>query len=157
MAGRDDIMAHLDRGSVPSEDFLPQVGTLSGNPVAAVAGLKTLEVLRRPGTYESMRAKGARLKDGLQRMLDEAEVPARVIGESVLFDVFFTDQEVTDYRSSKLADAEMAARFNSGVLERGVFKGGSKFYLSDCSQRRGHRPDSWRCSVRLSRVCGRHY
>ena len=77
-----------------------------------------------------MRAKGARLKDGLQRLVDEAEIPARVTGESVLFDVFFTDQEVTDYRSSKLADADMAARFNSGVLERGVFKGGSKFYLS---------------------------
>ena len=130
VAGRDDIMAHLDRGSVPSEDFLPQVGTLSGNPVAAVAGLKTLELLRRPGTYEALRTKGAMLKDGLQRMLDEAEIPARVVGESVLFDVFFTEHEVTDYRSSKLADAEMAARFNSGVLERGVFKGGSKFYLS---------------------------
>ena len=63
-------------------------------------------------------------------MLDEAEIPARVIGESVLFDVFFTNQEVTDYRSTQLADRAMAARFNSGVLERGVFKGASKFYLS---------------------------
>ncbi len=130
VAGRDDVMAHLDGGSVPSEDFLPQIGTLSGNPVAAVAGLKTLELLRRPGTYQAMRVKGARLKDGLQRMLDEAEVPARVTGESVLFDVFFTEREVIDYRSTLLADADLAARFNSGVLERGVFKGATKFYVS---------------------------
>ena len=130
LAGRDDIMAHLDGGSVPSGDFMPQVGTLSGNPVAAVAGLKTLEILRRPGTYDNLRANGARLRNGLQKMLDEAEIPARVTGESVLFDVFFTEQEVTDYRSTLLADSDMASRFNSGVLERGVFKGTTKFYLS---------------------------
>ena len=130
LAGRDDIMAHLDSGSVPSGDFMPQVGTLSGNPVAAVAGLKTLEILRRPGTYDNLRANGARLRNGLQKMLDEAEIPARVTGESVLFDVFFTEQEVTDYRSTLLADSDMASRFNSGVLERGVFKGTTKFYLS---------------------------
>ena len=130
LAGRDDIMAHMDGGSVPSGDFMPQVGTLSGNPVAAVAGLKTLEILRRPGTYDNLRANGARLRNGLQKMLDEAEIPARVTGESVLFDVFFTEQEVTDYRSTLLADSDMASRFNSGVLERGVFKGTTKFYLS---------------------------
>ena len=130
LAGRDYIMAHMDGGSVPSGDFMPQVGTLSGNPVAAVAGLKTLEILRRPGTYDNLRANGARLRNGLQKMLDEAEIPARVTGESVLFDVFFTEQEVTDYRSTLLADSDMASRFNSGVLERGVFKGTTKFYLS---------------------------
>ena len=130
LAGRDDIMAHMDGGSVPSGDFMPQVGTLSGNPVAAVAGLKTLEILRRPGTYDNLRANGARLRNGLQKVLDEAEIPARVTGESVLFDVFFTEQEVTDYRSTLLADSDMASRFNSGVLERGVFKGTTKFYLS---------------------------
>ena len=42
IAGRDDIMAHLDRGRVGADGFMPQIGTLSGNPVAAVAGLATL-------------------------------------------------------------------------------------------------------------------
>jgi glutamate-1-semialdehyde 2,1-aminomutase len=130
IAGREDIMAHLDPDSVPSGDFMPQIGTLSGNPVAAVAGLKTLEILRRPGTYEAMRATGTRIREGLQQMLDEAEIPARVTGEAVMFDVFFTDVEITDYRSTLSADTQTMARFNSGVLERGVFKGGSKFYLS---------------------------
>ncbi len=130
IAGREDIMAHMDSGGVESEDFMPQIGTLSGNPIAAVAGLKTLEILRRPGTYESMRATGGALKEALQRMLDEAEVPARVTGEDVLFDVYFTSAEITDYRSTLTADSATMGHFNAGVLERGIFKGGSKFYIS---------------------------
>ena len=130
IAGSEEIMAHMDGGEMPSEDFMPQIGTLSGNPVAAVAGLKTLEILRRPGTYESMRATGATLREGLQRMLDEAEIPARVTGEDVLFDVYFTDSEITDYRSTLSADSATMGRFNSGVLDRGIFKGDSKFYIS---------------------------
>ena len=50
IAGRADIMAHFDRLAMADEDFLFQVGTLSGNPVAAVAGLTTLDILKRPGT-----------------------------------------------------------------------------------------------------------
>ncbi len=130
IAGRDDIMAHMDADSVPSEDFMPQVGTLSGNPIAAVAGLKTLEILRRPGAYESMRAAGSHLRRSLQRMLDEAEIPARVTGEDVLFDVYFTGEEIVDYRSTLAADADMMSQFNAAVVERGVFKGASKFYMS---------------------------
>ena len=58
IAGRADIMAHFDRGLVGDDGFLMQIGTLSGNPVAAVAGLATLEVLRRPGAYERVFATG---------------------------------------------------------------------------------------------------
>ena len=47
IAGRADIMAHFDRLAMADEDFIFQVGTLSGNPVAAVAGLATLDVLKR--------------------------------------------------------------------------------------------------------------
>lgn len=130
IVGSEEIMAHMDGGEVPSDDFMPQIGTLSGNPIAAVAGLKTLEILRRPGTYESMRATGATLREGLQRMLDEAEIPARVTGEDVLFDVYFTDNEITDYRSTLSADSATMGRFNAGVVERGIFKGDSKFYIS---------------------------
>src|SRR5258707_5211201 len=52
VAGRADIMAHFDRLAMADEDYLFQVGTLSGNPVAAVAGLATLEGLKRLGAYE---------------------------------------------------------------------------------------------------------
>ena len=109
---------------------MPQIGTLSGNPVAAVAGLATIQILKREGTYEKLFATGQELKDNLQRLLSEAEIPAQVVGEAPLFDVFFTESEVVDYRDTLKADNQMLSRFNSLLLERGVFKGGSKFYVS---------------------------
>ena len=51
IVGDSDIMAHFDKSLVGDAGFTFQVGTLSGNPVAAVAGLKSLEILRREGTY----------------------------------------------------------------------------------------------------------
>ena len=130
VTGSEELMGHFDASSAETGGFLPQIGTLSGNPVAAAAGLKTLEILRREGTYERIFATGNRLKDELQRMLDEAEIPASVVGEAPLFDVFFTDREITDYRSTLLADKQMLARFNELLLARGVLKGDTKFYIS---------------------------
>ena len=130
IAGKDELMAHLDVEEAPGGRFIQQVGTLSGNPVAAVAGLKTLEILRREGTYERLFATGQQIKDSLERLLNEAEIPVRVLGEAPLFEVFFTENEITDYRSSLSADEEMLRRFNRLLLERGVLKGDSKIYIS---------------------------
>ena len=66
----------------------------------------------------------------LQRMLDEAEIPARVVGEPPLFDVYFTSDDVTDYRSTLRADQSLFSEFNRLLRERGVIKGTSKFYVS---------------------------
>ena len=130
VAGRDDLMAHFDRSSVDADGFVPQVGTLSGNPVAAVAGLATLEILRREGTYERLFATGQQIRTALQRVLVEAEIPAQVVGEPPLFDVFFTEVEVTDHRSSLESDKGLQRRFNELLLQRGVLKGSSKYYVS---------------------------
>ena len=130
VAGKEEMMGHFDASSVDAGGHLPQIGTLSGNPVAAAAGLKTLEILRREGSYERIFATGQRLKDELQRMLNEAEVPASVVGEAPLFDVFFTEGEITDYRSTLLADKQLLSRFNENLLAQGVLKGDTKFYVS---------------------------
>ena len=130
VAGNEELMNHFDASSGEPGGFLPQIGTLSGNPVAAAAGLKTLEILRREGTYERIFGTGLRLKEELQRMLNEAEIPASVVGEAPLFDVFFTDGEITDYRSTLHADKQMLGRFNELLLARGVLKGDTKFYVS---------------------------
>ncbi len=130
VAGKEEMMSHFDASSGDGSGFLPQIGTLSGNPVAAAAGLKTLEILKREGAYDRIFATGNRLKDELQRMLSEAEIPATVVGEAPLFDVFFTDHEITDYRSTLLADKQMLARFNELLLSSGVLKGDTKFYVS---------------------------
>jgi glutamate-1-semialdehyde 2,1-aminomutase len=130
IAGRADIMAHFDRSAVAEDAFLPQIGTLSGNPVAAVAGLATLEVLQRPGTYERLFATGRTLMEGLKGSLAKAGIKARVIGEPPLFDVVFAEGEMKDYRDTARGDAAMMKRFNLLLRENGVLKGDSKFYVS---------------------------
>lgn len=130
VAGKEEFMAQFDGASAEPGGFLPQIGTLSGNPVAAAAGLKTLEILRREGAYERLFATGQRLKDELQRVLDESELPANVVGEPPLFDVYFTRDEISDYRSTLTADKQLMARFNELMLSNGVLKGDSKFYVS---------------------------
>lgn len=130
IAGRADIMAHFDRLAMADEDFLFQVGTLSGNPVASIAGLATLEVLKRPGAYEQVFATGRELMAALDGLLKNAGIAAQVIGEPPLFDVLFTDQPAKDYRDTLKADKAIAAHFNKLLRERGIMKGESKYYVS---------------------------
>jgi len=130
VAGRSDIMAQFDRAKVGDDRFLPQIGTLSGNPVASVAGLATLSVLKRPGTYEKVFATGRRLMQGLAQAVRDAGLPGQVIGEPVLFDVFFASGDLADYRATMRADGDMMRRFNRGVREHNVLKGDSKIYVS---------------------------
>jgi len=129
VAGRADIMRHFDRGEV-GDAVLPQIGTLSGNPVASAAGLATLEVLRQPGVYEAAFATGKRLMDGLARMVREAGLPAQVIGLPVLFDIIFAEGEITDYRAGLRQDFDALRRFNRVLREQGVLKGDTKCYVS---------------------------
>ncbi len=130
VAGRADIMKHFDRLAMEDQDFIFQVGTLSGNPVAAVAGLATLEVLRRPGAYKQVFATGRELMSALSEIVKQAGIKAQVIGEPPLFDIYFTDQPIKDYRDTLRADAAMAKRFNQLLRARGIMKGESKYYVS---------------------------
>ena len=130
VAGRADIMAHFDRLAMADEDFLFQVGTLSGNPVASVAGLATLEVLKRPGAYEQVFKTGRTLMKSLDELLKKAGFKATVIGEPPLFDVVFTDQPLKDYRDTLKGDKAIATRFNQLLRERGLMKGETKYYVS---------------------------
>jgi glutamate-1-semialdehyde 2,1-aminomutase len=130
IGGREELMAHFDPTRVSRDQFIPQIGTLSGNPIATAAGLATVRILKRPGTYERMHALGRQLKAALQRICDAAGVPARVVGEGVLFEIYFTDAEITDYRSTLKADRERLAQFVRLLRAHGVFRGASKFYLS---------------------------
>jgi glutamate-1-semialdehyde 2,1-aminomutase len=130
IAGRADIMAYFDRNKVAEDRFLMQVGTLSGNPVAAAAGLATLEVLRRPGTYEALLATGRKLMSALDGKLKKYGVVAQVIGEPPLFDVVFTDQPVQNYRGMLTNNTQLMGRFNVLLRERGILKGDQKYYVS---------------------------
>src|SRR5215467_2997778 len=139
VAGLTDIMAHFDRGAVGDDGFLMQVGTLSGNPVAAAAGLATLEILRRPGAYENLFATGRELMGALTELLRRHGVTAQVTGEPPLFDAVFSGEPVRDYRGTLRGNADMLRRFNSLLRERGILKGEQKYYVSIA-----HTPDDVR-------------
>jgi glutamate-1-semialdehyde 2,1-aminomutase len=145
IAGRADIMAHFDKAAVGEDGFLMQIGTLSGNPVAAAAGLASLEILKRPGAYEALFATGRELMGALGELLRRAGLPAQVIGEPPLFDVVFSGDDIRDYRGWLRGDAEMMREFNRLLRGRGILKGESKYYVSlahDAADVR-HARDAW--------------
>ncbi len=130
VAGTAEIMD----GFAPADDeggaYVWQEGTLNGNPVAAVAGLATLSILRREGTYERLFATGGKIKNGFQQLLYEAEILARVVGEAPMFEVLFVEDEVSDYRSALGRDQQKAVQLNRLLLERGILKTNNKYYVS---------------------------
>ena len=130
VAGRKTIMDHFDKAIVGADRWLMMLGTLSGNPVAAVAGLKTMEILRRDGAFDTLRANGARLMAMFDRHLSAAGIAHRVVGHPTLFDVVFTDRDVRTYRDVQAADAAKNAKFNAALRENGVFKSPGKVYPS---------------------------
>ena len=130
LAGREEIMAQFDQDAAGEDGFLPQIGTLSGNPIAATAGLATLGVLRENDAFGRLFDNGRQLMDGLANAMRNAGVEAQICGEPCLFDIVFTGQPIVDYWSCESGDKAKTARFNAVLRERGVIKGSSKFYVS---------------------------
>ncbi|WP_017295446.1 glutamate-1-semialdehyde 2,1-aminomutase [Geminocystis herdmanii] len=120
--GKKDIMALV----APSGPMY-QAGTLSGNPLAMTAGIKTLELLQKPGTYEYLDKITTELITGL---LDRARKAGHeVTGGNIsgMFGMFFTGNPVHNYSDAKNADTAKFGRFHRGMLERGVYLAPSQF------------------------------
>jgi glutamate-1-semialdehyde 2,1-aminomutase len=130
VGGRREIMRCFDPRLEGTTEFVAQVGTLNGNPVAAVAGLATLAELRTPGAYNNLRRTGNALKDGLADLVKRAGIPAQVVGEPSCFDIFFTERPIVDYRSTLTSDTAHLKAFNQTCLRNGVLKGMHKIYVS---------------------------
>jgi glutamate-1-semialdehyde 2,1-aminomutase len=126
--GRKDIMDHFDKSIVGADKWLMQLGTLSGNPVAAVAGLKSMEILRREGQYETLRGMGERLMALASSALDAEGIPHRVVGDPTLFELVFTGKDVRDYRDVLQSDTKASTRYNAVLREQGLFKSPGKTY-----------------------------
>jgi glutamate-1-semialdehyde 2,1-aminomutase len=128
IAGRADIMAHFDKAAVGADKWLMQLGTLSGNPVAAIAGLKTMEILRRDGAYDTLRAYGQRLMDLASAALDAQGIAYRIVGDKTLFEIVFTDTKPLNYRDVFTSKMDVGAKFNAVLMENGLFKSPGKTY-----------------------------
>ena len=130
IAGSADIMSHFDKEKVGADRFVMQIGTLSGNPLAAVAGLKTLEILRRPDQYEKLQTTGETLMREIRHRLESAGHEVQVVGHPTLFDVVFTDKLVRDYRDWLHGTRNKAADLHVQLKKNGILKGLGKFYVS---------------------------
>ncbi len=120
--GRRDIMEMI----APAGPVY-QAGTLSGNPLAMTAGIKTLEILRRPGTYEQLEAMTKKLIDGLLAAAQEAGHEVCGGNISAMFGMFFTAGPVNSYDDAKKADTDKFSRFHRGMLEQGVYLAPSQY------------------------------
>ncbi|WP_425046262.1 aspartate aminotransferase family protein [Primorskyibacter sp. S87] len=125
-----EIMGHFDRSLVPPDKWLMQLGTLSGNPIAATAGLKTMEILRREGSYDRLRAVGRSLQNMQSEALSKAGIAHRICGDETLFDVYFANSDCRDYRSARHDDPNRNVIYNDELRRQGVFKSPGKLYPS---------------------------
>ncbi|HWV15368.1 MAG TPA: glutamate-1-semialdehyde 2,1-aminomutase [Cellvibrio sp.] len=115
--GRRDVMQMI----APSGPVY-QAGTLSGNPVAMAAGLKTLELLEQPDFYKKLSARTTELVTGLQQLADAAGIPFTTNHVGSMFGFFFTPEaKVTNFKQVMACDIPRFNKFFHGMLERGVY------------------------------------
>jgi glutamate-1-semialdehyde 2,1-aminomutase len=104
-----------------------QAGTLSGNPVAMVAGLATVEALSQPGVYEELDRKGKKLADGLCRAAGDAAVHTFCTRVGSMACMFFTHLEVSNWTTASTSDTDRYAQYFRGMLEAGYTIAPSQF------------------------------
>jgi glutamate-1-semialdehyde 2,1-aminomutase len=120
--GRQDIMSMI----APAGPVY-QAGTLSGNPLAMTAGIKTLELLQKAGTYEYLDKITKKLSDGLLQIAKETGHAVCGGQISAMFGLFFAAGPVHNYEDAKKSDVAKFGRFHRGMLERGVYLAPSQF------------------------------
>jgi len=92
-----------------------------------VAGITTLEVLKRPGTWQSLETATSVLTQGIGEAAEAAGIPIWQNRVGTMFATFFTETPVTDWDSAKTSDTARFANFFQGILERGVYLAPSAF------------------------------
>uniref|UniRef100_I2CQR0 glutamate-1-semialdehyde 2,1-aminomutase n=1 Tax=Nannochloropsis gaditana (strain CCMP526) TaxID=1093141 RepID=I2CQR0_NANGC len=120
--GRKDIME-----TVAPAGPMYQAGTLSGNPLAMTAGIKTLEILKRPGAYEKLDRLTERLITGI---LKEGKAAGHAIcggHVSGMFGFFFTEGPVRCFADAAKSDTAKFAKWHRGMLEHGVYLAPSQY------------------------------
>ena len=116
-----------------------QAGTLSGNPVALIAGLTTLTILKdQPGIYVSLKEKALYLKHGLEGIFREAGIPVAINQLGSMLSLHFSECPVRDFTSAASADQELFRKFFHAMLQRGIYLPPSPYeswFLNDALRR----------------------
>jgi glutamate-1-semialdehyde 2,1-aminomutase len=120
--GREEFMSQ-----VAPEGPIYQAGTLSGNPLAMAAGIATLKILKRPGTYEALESTSAALARGMAEANSKLEVDVTLNRVGSMFTTFFTPDPVGDFAGAKASDTSVFGNYFRAMLEEGVYLAPSQF------------------------------
>ncbi len=120
--GKKEIMDHLSPNGA-----VYQAGTLSGNPVAMAAGIKTLELISKEGFYEDLEAKTDYLIKGIKEVFAKHNKPLSTNHVCGMFGLFFTDGEVKTFSDATKSDIDFFQKFYHGLLEEGIYLAPSAF------------------------------
>jgi glutamate-1-semialdehyde 2,1-aminomutase len=105
-----------------------QAGTLSGNPVAMAAGLKTLELIDQPGFYQALTAKTEKLTSGLKTRANQAGIALSTNTVGGMFGLFFSaEEQVSTFAQVMRCDQNLFKRFFHAMLEEGIYLAPSAF------------------------------
>jgi glutamate-1-semialdehyde 2,1-aminomutase len=105
-----------------------QAGTLSGNPIAMIAGYTLLKTLQNdPSIYQQLEEKGTYLKNGLYEVLKNFNVPFVINQLGSMISVHFSEQPVVDFATAAAADNALFNRFFHAMLKRGIYLPPSAF------------------------------
>ncbi len=127
--GRADIMSMM----APSGPVY-QAGTLSGNPLAMVAGIETLRALKEPDFYKDLERKSATLWKGITEVAGKESIPLHVSRIGSIMTPFFTSGPVRDYESATRADTQNFGNFHRKLLEQGIYWPPSQYEAAFVSQ-----------------------
>ncbi|MDG4813328.1 glutamate-1-semialdehyde 2,1-aminomutase [Hydrogenovibrio sp. 3SP14C1] len=121
--GKKEVMQHISPlGPVY------QAGTLSGNPIAMTAGLKTLELISEKGFFEALEAKTTKLVNGLQRVADEIGIPFTTNQVGAMFGFFFSEEKnIRRFAQVTEGDMDRFKTFYHGMLDEGIYLAPSAF------------------------------
>jgi glutamate-1-semialdehyde 2,1-aminomutase len=114
--GRADIMDHL-----APDGPVYQAGTLSGNPLAMVAGLTQLKELEKHNAYSQLDTIGKHLEDGLHGLLNDKGIPHRINRVGSMFCLYFIDRDILNVDDVVAQDFNIFKKFFWACLDKGVY------------------------------------
>ncbi|MBV69887.1 MAG: glutamate-1-semialdehyde-2,1-aminomutase [Myxococcales bacterium] len=114
--GRAEVMA-----SISPLGPVYQAGTLSGNPLATAAGLKTIDVLSRPGVFDRAEHAATQLANGLRVLIDELGIEAVVEQVGTMMTLFFAKAAPTNFAEVARCDHDKFGRFHRAMLDGGIY------------------------------------
>lgn len=115
--GKKEIMQHI----APLGNVY-QAGTLSGNPLAMIAGYTLLKELKEnPAIYDQLEQKGQYLEEGLRKVFEASGKPFTINHLGSMISVHFSQQPVVDFETASSANNTLFNKFFHAMLKRGVY------------------------------------